>query len=435
MSSTRALDPLGRILTGSRSPLADPRELAAVSGALYPVLTLLVRLPQTMVPLGVLTTVALVSGSPALGALCAGAVTLGSSVCGLGMGAAASYRRRQAGLVLVALANPVVIWWLVGLLPERSAAGDPDAVGLVLPCLLTGLVLPQMGVVCRLRWWSLLEHHRREDLADTALRYESIMDSLATVLAAAVTGLVAVTLGPLAVLALGAALTLVGSGAILLHRSARLPPALIRFLPDSPRPPTRAARQRRRRARVVWLLPVAGMGALGSLLGSILGSVVVFATSVDAVVSVSWMYAVTGLTSTAAAVFAAARARDVRRWNRWVVASAGAVLASMLLSLPDDSVGMVVVLAIAGLTTGPSLVAVYEIARLVAPSARVTVLTTVMTAAMGLGLTVGLVLSGWWGESWGYRSAALLPVGSAAVLLATALAFVHRWRRRGPAAG
>ena len=101
----------------------------------------------------------------------------------------------------------------------------------------------------------------------------------------------------------------------------------------------------------------------------------------------------------------------------------------MLLTLPDDSVGMVLVLAMVGLTTGPSLVAVYEIARLVAPSSRVTALTTVMTAAMSVGLTVGLVLSGWFGESWGYRSAALLPVCSAALLLASALGFVHRWRR------
>ena len=87
---------------------------------------------------------------------------------------------------------------------------------------------------------------------------------------------------------------------------------------------------------------------------------------------------------------------------------------------------------LAGLTTGPCLVAVYEIARLVAPSSRVTALTTVLTAMMSVGLTGGLALSGWWGESWGYRSAALVPVLSAAVLLATALTFVHRWRRIGP---
>ena len=115
-----------------------------------------------------------------------------------------------------------------------------------------------------------------------------------------------------------------------------------------------------------------------------------------------------------------------------MAAAAGAVLAAMLLTIPDDSAGMVVVLALAGLTTGPCLVAVYEIARLVAPSSRVTALTTVMTAVMSVGLTGGLALSGWWGESWGYRSAALVPVLSAAVLLATALTFVHRWRRIGP---
>ncbi|MUN61788.1 hypothetical protein GMA12_01235 [Kocuria sediminis] len=429
MSSTRAPEPLGGISMASRSPLADSRELAAVSGALYPVLTLLVRLPQTMVPLGVLTTVALISGSPALGTLCAGAVTLGSAVCGLAMGAAASWRGRQLGLVLLTLANPVAVWWLVRLLPGASAAPDPNPVRLVLPCLLAGLVLPQMGVVCRLRWWSLLGRDDRQDLFDTALRHESVMDSLATVLAAVVTGLVAVTLGPAAVLALSAALTLAGTTVFLLHCSARLPRRLIRFRAPAAAGLTRAARLRRRRTAQLRLLPVAGMGALGALLGSILGSVVVFAISVDAVISVAWLYAVTGLTSAVAAVFASARTEELRLWNRWVGAASGAVLASMLLTVPDDSVGMVLALALAGLTTGPCLVAVYELARLVAPSSRVTALTTVMTAAMSVGLTVGLVLSGWLGETWGYRTAALVPVGSAALLLAGALGFVHRWRR------
>lgn len=425
-------EPLGWTGAGARSPLADSRELAAVSGALYPVLTLVVRLPQTMVPLGVLTTVALASGSPMLGTLGAAAVTFGSALCGLAMGAAAPWRARQVVLALLTLANPVAVWWLVRLLPAVSGELDAHAVRLVLVCLLAGLVLPQMGVVCRLRWWSLLARHDRERLFDTALRHESVMEALATVLAAVVTGLVAVTLGPVAVLAFAAALTLVGSTVFLLHSSARLPPVLVHFLPQVPPAATRAERQRRRRARRLRLLPVAGMVALGSLLGSLLGSVVVFATAVDAVVSVSWLYAVTGFTSAVAAVLASAWTGRSRLWNRWVVASAGAVLASMLLTIPDDSTGMVLVLAVAGLSTGPSLVVVYEIARLVAPSARVPALTTVMTAAMSIGLGVGLVLSGWWGETWGYRTASLVPVVSAAALLASALAFVHRWQRTVP---
>ena len=432
MSPTRAPEPLGGISTAARSPLADPRELSAVSGPLYPVLTLLVRLPQTMVPLGVLTTVALISGSPVLGTLCAGAVTLGSALCGLAMGAASAWRRRRLGLVLLTLVNPVAVWWLVRLLPDVSARTDASAARLVLPCLLAGLVLPQMGTACRLRWRSLLVRHSREDLLDTALRHESVMDSLGTVLAAAVTGLVAVTLGPVAVLVLAAALTLGGTTVFLLHGSARLPPSLVRFRPPPPGAATRAARIRRRRVRRLQMLPVVGMGALGCLVGSTLGAVVVFATAVDAVVSVSWLYAVTGLTSAVAAGGASARSEELRLWNRWVAAAAAAVLASMLLSVPDDSAGMVLALAVAGLTTGPSLVAVYEIARLVAPSSRVPALTTVMTAAMSVGLAAGLVLSGWAGESWGYRTAALVPVASAALLLATALDFVHRWRRTAP---
>lgn len=436
MSSTRAPELLGRMAAVVDAPLADSRQLAAVSGFLFPVLTLMVRLPQTMVPLGVLTTVGLVTGSPALGALCAGAVTFGSALCGIAMGAAASWRHRRLVLVLLTLLQPLALWWIVRLLPGPDAPADApaDAARLVPACLLAGLVLPQMGVVCRLRWLSLLCRDSREDLVDAALRHESVMDSLGTVLAAVLAGVVAVTLGPGAVLALAAGLTLVGTAAVLLHRSARLPPAAFHYRPPLPPAPTRAARQHRRRLRELRLLPVVGTTALGALVGSMLGAVAVFAFSVDALVSVSWLYAVAGLTSVLAAVLGSSGAATGGLWNRWVVAAAASVLASMLLSIPDDSVGMVVVLALAGLTIGPGLVAVYEIAALVAPSARVTALTTVMTAGMSVGLTLGLVLSGWSGEHWGYRTAALFPVLSAAVGLAAALRFVHRWRRTAPPA-
>lgn len=428
MTTTRPPEPLGWIpAPAARSPLADSRELAAVSGALFPVLTLLVRLPQTLLPLGVLTAVAVGSGSPALGTLCAGAVTLGSALCGLAMGAAASWRGRKLGLALLGLANPVAVWWLVHLL-ARTPGPELDA-SLLLPCLLTGLVQPQMGVVCRLRWQGLLDHGGHGDLFDTALRQESVTDSVATASAAALAGFVSVTLGPVAVLVLAAAVTAVGTAVLLAHGSARVPPARVLLLPRVPPARTRAARQRRRRLRTLAALPVLGIAAIGSLVGSLLGSVVVFASSVDTVVSVSWLYAVTGLASALTAVLASVRAGAVRLWNRWVVSAAASVLAAMMLSVPDDSAGMVLVLALAGLTIGPCLVAVYEIAALVAPSLRVTALTTVMTAAMSVGLSLGLVLAGWWGEAWGYRTAALVPVVSAAVGLAAALRFVHRWRR------
>ncbi|GGG57318.1 hypothetical protein GCM10011374_20160 [Kocuria dechangensis] len=431
MTTTRPPEPLGWIPAPvDRSPLADSRQLAAVSGALFPVLTLLVRLPQTLLPLGVLTAVSLASGSPALGTLCAGAVTLGSAVCGLAMGAAASWRGRKLGLLLIGILNPLAVWWLVRVLTQTPGA-ELDA-GFLVPCLLAGLVQPQMGVVCRLRWRTILTHSHHEDLFDTALRHESVMESVATVSAATVAGVVAVTLGPAAVPVLSAAVTVAGTAIFLTHFSAGLPPVLVHILRRAPRERTRAARQHRRRLQALQVLPVIGMAATGSLLGSILGSVVVFASSVDTVVSVSWLYAVTGLTSALTAVLASVRAGVVRLWNRWVACAAASVLAAMLLSIPDESSGMVLVLALAGLTVGPCLVAVYEIAGLVVPSSQVTLLTTVMTSAMSIGLTVGLVLSGWSGASLGYRTAALVPVASAVVCLAAALRFVHRWRRTLP---
>lgn len=431
MPSTSAPQLLGRLSTAARGPLADSRRLAAAGGALYPVLTLLVRLPQTMVPLGVLTTVALASGSPALGALCAAAVTVGSALCGLAMGAAATWRRRWPGLLLVGVLNPLAVWWLLRVLAAQGA--EPAA--LLPACLLTGLVLPQMGVVCRLRWQSLLAGSDRGDLLEPSQRHESVMDAVGTVLAAGLAGLLAERLGPAAVLAVAAALTVVSVAVLLLHPSARLPPVLVPWAPGTPPAPTHAARQRRRRQSELRLLPVVGAVGLGALVGSVLGAVVVFASSVDAVVSVSWLYAVAGLTSAAAAVLASAPVGAGRLRNRWVVTAAASVLAAMLLSVPDDAAGMVLVLALVGPTVGPVLVAVHGIADQAAQRPRATVLTTVTTSAMSVGIAAGLVLSAWSGEQWGYRTAALWPVLSASVVLAAALRYVHRWQRTAPGAG
>ncbi|MGK7221713.1 hypothetical protein ACSNO4_02810 [Kocuria flava] len=462
MPSTSAPQLLGRLSAAARGPLADSRRLAAAGGALYPVLTLLVRLPQTMVPLGVLTTVALVSGSPALGALCAAAVTVGSALCGLAMGAAATWRRRWPGLLLVGVLNPLAVWWLLRVLAAQGA--EPAA--LLPACLLTGLVLPQMGVVCRLRWQSLLAGSDRGDLLEPSQRHESVMDAVGTVLAAGLAGLLAVRLGPAAVLAVAAALTVVSVAVLLLHPSARLPPVLVPWALGRPPAPTHAARQRRRRQSelrlppvlVPWalgrppapthaarqrrrrqselrLLPVVGAVGLGALVGSVLGAVVVFASSVDAVVSVSWLYAVAGLTSAAAAVLASAPVGAGRLRNRWVVTAAASVLAAMLLSVPDDAAGMVLVLALVGPTVGPVLVAVHGIADQAAQRPRATVLTTVTTSAMSVGIAAGLVLSAWSGEQWGYRTAALWPVLSASVVLAAALRYVHRWQRTATGTG
>ncbi|MCJ8504987.1 hypothetical protein MRU69_08945 [Kocuria flava] len=431
MPSTSAPQLLGRLSAAARGPLADSRRLAAAGGALYPVLTLLVRLPQTMVPLGVLTTVALVSGSPALGALCAAAVTVGSALCGLAMGAAATWRRRWPGLLLVGVLNPLAVWWLLRVLAAQGA--EPAA--LLPACLLTGLVLPQMGVVCRLRWQSLLAGSDRGDLLEPSQRHESVMDAVGTVLAAGLAGLLAVRLGPAAVLAVAAALTVVSVAVLLLHPSARLPPVLVPWALGRPPAPTHAARQRRRRQSELRLLPVVGAVGLGALVGSVLGAVVVFASSVDAVVSVSWLYAVAGLTSAAAAVLASAPVGAGRLRNRWVVTAAASVLAAMLLSVPDDAAGMVLVLALVGPTVGPVLVAVHGIADQAAQRPRATVLTTVTTSAMSVGIAAGLVLSAWSGEQWGYRTAALWPVLSASVVLAAALRYVHRWQRTATGTG
>ena len=418
-------------------PARDAVLLSEQGGRGLPWLTLGMRLPQVLAPLGVLTWVATTTGSAWTAALASAAVCLGSAVCGILTALWAGNRRRQWGLLALALLQGVIMWRLP-LAPVETLPLSAEATTVFIPFFLAGATLVPAGLACRLRWSMVLEQRRRTDLFPAAMRHESLNETMSVVVGAALTGVLAVTLGADTVLRVSAVLSVATAGAFLAHPTARLrQSALPVSLLDRSEDTGRARRLTAHRLRQCILL---GCTALAALVGAIQGCLVVFALSLDIVASVGGLYAFLGLTAALAAVLTVSWSVRVRPWNLWVLVATVALLSSMMLSAPSGALGFAAVLGLMGLCTGPCLMCLFDLAASVTPRAMYLGLVSRMTAAISAGTAPGLVLSGYFGVYYDYISAALVPVAMSMLLMACALLYIYTWRRsslsrRGTRAG
>lgn len=415
-------------VTSNTAPelIRDAKVLNGMGGRGLTRITLALRLPQVLAPLGVVTWIATQTASPWTAALASAAVCLGSAVCGIIMTFFANAPWRQWGLAVLALVQGTVMW-LLPLAPIESVLTGIESVGMFLPFFLAGLSLAPQGLACRIRWNSLLEHRKRADLLPLAMRMESVSEAMSVVTGAAITGLIAITAGPQTVLRVSAVLSVVMVIVFMLHPSARFKqPVLTMSLRQGSE---RLAQAQRWSAQRLRTMLVVGCGGLGALLGAVQGCLVVFVVSVDIVPSVGALYAFLGLTSAIAAVVTVSWRTRVMPWNLWVLYATAALLTSMMLSTPSGAPGFAVVLALIGLPIGPSLLCLFGLAAYVAPENMYMGLVSRMTAATAAGMALGLVLSAYFGVRYDYISAALVPVAMALIPLASSLTFIYVWRR------
>ncbi|MDO5618354.1 hypothetical protein [Kocuria sp.] len=404
----------------------DSQRLRQVVGRWYLALTLLVRLPSVIMPLSVLVYVAVAAGSGWWGAVCAGLVYLGHAISTCLTALYAPWKHYQWCILLQTLLQVGAVLWLVQSLVAH--AYDPYAVWPWYLCLLVGVCSPQLGIATRLRWPSILRHHKDLSLTTLTMRHEAVMDALAMVLGALVAGMIAITAGSLVGIMAGSGLLVVATAFLLLHPTAGLPTwGTALWVPTSKR--LNAAEKRRRRARrFVRFLPMLGGGWLGLLWGSVQIGLVYFAASIDVVESIGAQFAALGLLSAISAVITAGF--DVRRpWNLWVICAAAGVLATMLMSVPSGPFSMLLVLAVIGAASGPTLVAVFGIVPLISPRRLTVGLSAITHVLIQLGMALGLVAAAAAGGRGGYQTVALLPVLASALLLATAFVFIDRRRR------
>ena len=422
-----AAEHVGTGRRATRSSGGRYAQLLRLGGRGFLPIAFVARLPLAMITVGALTLATAVTGSYAVGGLAAGAVGVGSALAGPLMGHLADRMGQRAVLLVSALAHTVAIGLLLVTAYAPAGPDGPAVPLLVAAAMLVGATCPQVGPLARVRWRGLTGGDRRQ--LDTALSYESTADELTFVLGPALVGLLASLLAPWTPFVLAAALTLTMVSCFAVHPTHRAAPAA----PRQDRDPVPAGTGR---DRVLVLLPVLGMVAMGTFFGAVQNALSAFGGEFGVQQAAGLLYAVMGISSAAAALSVAWWPQRFPTAARWVVSAVAMAGLSLLFLLPTGIVPMLAVLLLAGLPVGPTMVTIFTIGGDVARPERLGTVMTMLASGVVLGTAVGAALAGLLAETAGHRGAFAAAIGAACamVLISAALALLrHRGRRRAGA--
>ncbi|MCD6638557.1 MAG: MFS transporter [Nocardioides sp.] len=400
------------------SPLASYRRLLHVAGPTYVVVAFLGRLPLAMSQLGTLMLVAAATGSYGAGGLAAGALAVGNAVGSPAAGALADRIGQRPVVLVQSLVGALGLTVLVVL--TDTGAGVTT---LVTTAALTGLALPQVGPLARVRWRPLtdseVEHQRQ--LLDAAFSYEGAADEASFVLGPALVGLGAVAFSPSGSLLAAAALLAVFGTGFALHSSSLLTGGLS------------ALEGRGRLVTLTFVGLLLAQLSIGSLFGSIQTGTTVLATDAGEAGLAGLVHALLGVGSVVAGLATAALpARITQQQRVWASALALVALSAPLLLV--DSLGTLMVTVIAlGFAVAPYMIGVFSLGERVAPRERVSAAMTLLAAATGLGYALGSSLAGRLADLHGHTAAFGVTVGATVAALLLASGLVLRLRRPAPA--
>jgi MFS family permease len=398
------------------------RQLPALAGNSFLPVGFLARLPLAMITVGALTLVTTASGSYAMGGMAAGAVGIGAAAGAPVQGHWADRTGQRSILLAAAAAHTLAIAGLlaaVGLMPEFAGA---PAAAVLAAALLVGLTCPQVGSLSRVRWMALT--HRRPEVRDTALSYESTADEMTFVLGPALVGLLALA-APWIPFALAAAMTIAVVPMFAVHPTHRaVRPAKCQ------QSPAHSAARSRSSGLLAAAVPVLGMVAMGTFFGATQNALNAFGGSFGAAESAGLLYALVGLSSAATALSVAFWPGGFAHSWRWVSCAAAMVAFTLLLLLPQTPAQMAAVLLAAGLPVGPAMVTIYSIGGLLAPADRQGTVMTMLASGVVLGAALGAALAGSAAQAHGHTGAFLVAVGAAAAMLLVSLFAPAAVRRR-----
>ncbi|MFI7580145.1 MFS transporter [Kocuria kalidii] len=395
--------------------------LVQLAGRDFLPIAFVARLPLAMIIVGALTLATAVSGSYVVGGLAAGAVGVGSALGGPLMGHLADRVGQRAVLLVSALAHTVAIGLLLATAYVPAGPDAPPVPLLVGASLLVGATCPQVGSLARVRWRGLTGGNRRE--LDTALSYESTADELTFVLGPALVGLLASLVAPWSPFVLAAVLTLTMVASFAVHPTRLAVPAV-----SAAERRRAAARPVPGRERLLVLLPVLGMLAMGTFFGAVQNGLNAFGGEFGVQRAAGLLYAVLGISSAAAALSVAWWPQRFRPASRWLASAGAMAVLSLLFLLPEGIGPMLVVLLVVGLPLGPTMVSIYTIGGDVARPERLGTVMTMLASGVVLGSAVGAALAGLLAEAAGHRGAFAVAVGAsvAMVLVSGVLALLQR---------
>ena len=401
------------------SPLTAYRHLFALTGPLYVVTAFLGRLPLAMSQMGALLLVSAATGSYGAGGLAAGGLAVANAISAPASGALAD-RLGQRWVVLVqSLAGSVGLVVLVVL-----AEADAPTTWLVVASAATGLFMPQIGPLARVRWRPITAGAgaRQTRLVEAAFSYEGAADEASFVLGPALLGLLVVIAAPGAGLIVAAVLLAVFGCAFALHSTARL---------------AHAARRPGRATGRLWTLAFVVLLAAQLLIGMVFGSVqtgtTALSTSEGHAGAAGLIHSLMGVGSVIAGVAIAALPARITHATRLLVAASGLALLTLPLLLVDSLASLIVVVLLVGFVIAPYMITTFTLGERVAPVARVGAAMTFLAAATGLGYAVGSALAGRLADLHGHTGAFAATVGASAAALVLVASAQSLLRHAAPA--
>ena len=387
-----------------RSALAAYRALPARAGWGYLIATSLGRLPLSMMPLAILTLATASTGSIALAGVAAAAAAVGEAI-GAPTGGALSDRFGQRPVLLTGVV--LNVGFAVAFVATIADAPDLLIVALAGA---TGLSLPQVGPLSRVRWMAM----SGDDLS-AAFAFEGVTDEVVYIIGPALVGILAVTVSPEVALLSAAALIAVFVTQFALHPTARF---AIRRADAAPA----EAPETTRAPLPVWVrrslgaVVLGGMLAMGTFFGASQAGLTSFALANGLGDSGSLLYAVMAVGSAVTTVAMVAVPDRIGLATRWVLAGAGMALGAVGMMLAPNVVVLLVWAVLAGAFQGPALLTMFSVAGSIAQPGRAGILMTLTGSGVVLGVAIGTSAGGALAAGGGPAAAFALVATAAGVL-------------------
>ncbi len=361
------------------TPLASYGRLLELAGPTYVVVAFVGRLPLAMSQLGTLLLVSTATGSYGLGGLSAGALAVANAV-GAPVAGSLADRVGQRWVVLVqSLLGAAGLAALVAVVGHD--AGDALVVATAGA---TGLVLPQIGPLARVRWRPLTRDTGTDQrrLVDAAFSYEGAADEASFAVGPALVGLSVAAASPSGALLLAAVLLAVFGSAFALDPSARTAHGVEHATAGG------------RLVGAAFVVLVAAQLSIGMLFGATQTGATVLATDAGTPGVAGLVHASLGVGSALAGLGTAFLPERVRHERRALVAAGALLVLSLPLLVVDSLVGAAATVLLLGVAVAPYMIAVFTLAERVVPAARVGAAMTLLASATGLGYALGSSVAG-----------------------------------------
>ena len=388
------------------SPLTSYRQLFALSGATYVLVAFLGRLPLAMSQLGTLLLVAGSTGSYGAGGASAGALAVANAVGSPVAGALADRVGQRAVVLAQSLAGAAGLVALV-LLASAGAPWPAQAAAAAL----TGLLMPQVGPLARVRWRPITRHAGADQprLVNVAFSYEGAADEASFVIGPALVGAAAAVVAPAAALVVAAAVLAVFGSWFALHPTVHL----VRRAREA------ATHTRGRLFTGSLVLLCLAQLIIGTVFGSAQTATSQMATAAGVPGLTGGLHALLGVGSVVAGLAVAMLPDRFPYEQRLRVFAAGLLVLALPLLAVNSLPALALALGVLGLAVAPYMISVFTLAERITPPQRTGAAMTVLAGATGMGYAVGSSVAGQLADASGHTAA--FGVTVTAGVLATAL--------------